>query len=378
VLLNRQPVLRGVFVPAGSLSTPATTALLRPNGRVLIFGGTVAAENGFGSLGATPESVLLYDPAAGESREIGTTSGSVSFAVPLADGRVLAIELAPPPVASGGMGGNSTASLIDPERGIVAALGPISRVGVSGAGVRLTDGRVLLVGDIDGSTRAELFDPATGTVSTTGSTSRPMAHPTATLLTDGRVLVVDEREPVAELYDPATGTFSRTGAMARPHEDFTATLLMDGRVLIAGGWDTNGSVVDGVFFTSEPARLATVAEIFDPASGSFTQIGPMVAARVYHFAVGLGDGRVLIGGGSSSTRSDAGSGGIVEPIAFIAELFDPRTGTFVPTGALATPRYGAGAILLPDGRVLVIGSTHPAGTGIATDAFAASSMEVFE
>ena len=86
---------------------------------------------------------------------------------------------------------------------------------LSGAGVLLADGRVLLVGDAAGTTEAELFDPATGAFTATGSTTKPMMQPTATLL-DGRVLVVSAREPVAELYDPTTGTFTETGSMSGP------------------------------------------------------------------------------------------------------------------------------------------------------------------
>lgn len=377
LLLNRQPAIRGVFEPAGSLGTAATTALLRPDGQVLIFGGNAAAEAGLGSLGATPGSILLYDPATGTSREIGTTAASVNFAVALADGRILAIELAPSP-PGGGSSGDSGAEIVDPYSGLVTPIGPTIGRHLFGAGVLLADGQVLLVGDAVGTTEAELFDPASGMFTATGSTTIPMMQPTATLLADGRVLVVGEREPIAELYDPATGTFLRTGSMSGPREHFTATLLRDGRVLIVGGWATNGTVVDGVFTPSEPARLGTTAEIFDPATGLFTQVGPVVAPRVYHFAVALADGRVLIGGGSSSTRSDPGSGGIVEPVVLVAELFDPATGRFSPTGSLSTPRFVAGAVRLLDGRVLIIGTVRPSGSGSATDPLAASSLEVFE
>jgi hypothetical protein len=62
---------------------------------------------------------------------------------------------------------------------------------------------------------------------------------TATLLHDGRVLITagwrGSYLGSAELYDPATGTFSPTGSMTTARESATATLLSDGRVLIAGG-----------------------------------------------------------------------------------------------------------------------------------------------
>jgi hypothetical protein len=376
LLLNRPPVLRGVFVSAGSLPTPATMALGRPDGQVLIFGGRVAAENGLGTLGASPESILLHDPTSGLSREIGTTPWSVSLAVPLADGRVLAIGLAPT-TGGGGSGGQGDAVVVDVDRAQVTPLSLASRT-LFGAGVQLLDGRVLLVGDGDGATEAELFDPVTGLFTPTGSTDRPMMQPTVTLLSDGRVLVVGEREGTAELYDPATGTFSQTGPMSGPHEDFTATRLADGRVAILGGWATKGTVVDHVFYPSEPVRLASSAEIFDPATNAFTQHGQMLTPRVYHFAVALPDGRVLIGGGSASLAADPGSGGIVEPVARQAEIFDPANGAFTATGLLQTARFGAGAVLLRDGRVLVVGTAPPLAFGSTAGPLDGSSMEVFE
>ena len=68
----------------------------------------------------------------------------------------------------------------------------------------------------------------------------------------------------------------------------TASLLADGKVLIIGGED--GSEDQGV---TVPAS----AEIFDPATQTFTASSPMSTARAFHTATVLLDGTVLITGG---------------------------------------------------------------------------------
>jgi hypothetical protein len=62
----------------------------------------------------------------------------------------------------------------------------------------------------------------------------------------GRVLVAggyaDATERGAELYDPASGTWTPTASSALPHRACPAVLLPDGRVLIAGGSDRNAGI----------------------------------------------------------------------------------------------------------------------------------------
>ena len=141
--------------------------------------------------------------------------------------------------------------------------------------------------------------------------------------------------------------FSMTGNMNDSRAFFTATALLDGRVLLVGGMDRLGASTD---------YLAT-AEIYDPASGKFTLTGSMTGPRVFHASVRLTDGRVLIMGGVDF------SGSTPDPLSS-AELYDPATGTFTPTGSLPTgqwfgPGYGlgtsGGATLLPDGSVAAFG-----------------------
>ena len=75
------------------------------------------------------------------------------------------------------------------------------------------------------------------------------------------------------------------------------------------------------------------AELYDPRSGTFSPTGSMAAARTVHTAALLADGRVLVVGGSVDFSSTAFTS---------AQLYDPGTGSVQPTGAMTTgPEYGA-------------------------------------
>jgi hypothetical protein len=260
---------------------------------------------------------------------------------------------------------------------------------------RLRDGRVLIAGGSNEQTTeasAELFDPGSGRFAPTGSMSVARSSHTATLLRDGRVLIVGgygadgERLASAELYDPTTGSFSATGSMPSPRADQTATLLSDGRVLIAGGTgpgytflssallyrpetrtfvptgsmsvpreshtatllrDSRVLVAGGHAGRHEAIRIYASAEIYDPATGRFRQAGDMTIPRHKHDAILLRDGRVLVVGGSDE-RDDAG-------LYRSTETFDPTTGSFDEAGRLHDGRYKMRdtAMRLADGRVLV-------------------------
>jgi hypothetical protein len=104
--------------------------------------------------------------------------------------------------------------------------------------------------------------------------------------------------------------------------------------------------------------LGQASILWVPSEGSyFAQTGSMRIARLGHTATLMHDGRVLITGGTSTESSDFDVGDLNS-----AEVYDPSTGAFSPTGSMRHFRARHTATLLADGQVLITG---PAGEASA-------------
>ncbi|GHC68309.1 DUF6603 domain-containing protein [Streptomyces flavofungini] len=196
-----------------------------------------------------------------------------------------------------------------------------------------------------------------GTWADTGTLPTPVAQVDTVVLATGKALLAGGTGATgtalaaAVLFDPTSGAWSPSAPLAVARRLHTTTRLADGRVLAAGGRGADG------------APLAA-AEVFDPAAGAWTPSGPMGAARFGHSATPLPGGRVLAAGGSAA-RGGQGFGALRS-----AELFDPATRAWTATVPMTDARTGHQAVLLRDGRVLVVGGALPTGgTGDAALAY---------
>ncbi len=200
-----------------------------------------------------------------------------------------------------------------------------------------------------GNLAAPLVVNLTGSGTTRGLTIARQYH-TATLLNNGLVLIAGgtvctpfcSTLASAELYDPATRTFHATGSMSAARDHHTATLLNNGMVLIAGGQGAGNSLAS--------------AELYDPATGTFTPTGNLKVARHQHTATLLKNGMVLLAGGFSRVGRN------LPTFLADAELYNPATKTFMPTGSLNTARDEHTATLLNNGIVLIAGGGNRAPT----------------
>ena len=261
----------------------------------------------------------------------------------------------------------------------------------------LTNGKILAAGGTNNGvalTSAELYNPIAGTWASTGSmhVARTLAH--AVLLSNGSVLVVggcvndclSATTRSAELYNPIAGTFTATGSMVQARAEFGVTLLANGQVLVAGGctaYDANGCLA-----------VTNKAEIYNPATGTWTATGALRAVRHAMTATRLARGKVLVAGGATAAMDALNSSEIYDPVAKTwtlglkmvtarsdyaslmlgtgkvlftggeningvsiknAELYNPSTGTFTATGGMTATREEHTAVLLANGNVLVSG-----------------------
>jgi hypothetical protein len=254
-----------------------------------------------------------------------------------------------------GKGDNSytdTAERYNPTKGIFVPTGKMAVRRCCHTATRLPDGRVLIAGGFNGNylSNAEIYDPSTGEFSPTGSLNVARMDHVAVLLDNGKVLLVGGVGTSwtflasAELYDPATSLFTPTGDMSVARESHTITKLQDGRVLITGGHRGRHSAI--IIYNS--------AEIYDPASGTFSLTGSMLVPRHKHDAVLLADGRVLVTGGSDEL-DDQGA-------YTSAEIYDPVTSAFSPVADMPAIRYKhiGTSLLLKNGKALVAGGASNA------------------
>ena len=327
----------GATTQAASVTRTDPVAALLPTGDVIYAGGSPTTN-------ATADLVTSAVPAVLSSDgPTAPSHGSDSTAVVLPGGDTLFI---------GGV--QATIDRRSHYGAFHVSASPLATPRVLQGAVRLQDGRVFLSGGgaDDGSgpllASIEIFDPSTDTFTSGGSmTSARYAH-TSTVLRSGKVLITGGGKgpsvpttPLAstELYDPAAPLATRSralGALAVARISHAATLLPSGEVLITGGCTAG---FNGIFGGCPAGKSSTSAELFDPATEKLSALAPMTVARQGHGAVLLPTGKVLVVGGGDAS----------------AEIFDPLTKTFKATAPSGSPRDGSTAHVLPNGRVFVAG-----------------------
>ena len=340
------------WASADVLSAPRTghTATLAPGGGVLIAGGNQAG----GAVEWITAPVGVWQPRAGLA--VARQSHTATL---LLDGTVL--------VAGGSFNGAmALAERYDPAGDRWRTAGPLQQSRRGHTATLLADGTVLAIGGagmIDDAivvlASMERYDPAADGWQAAPPMSAARIGHTTTLLDDGSVLVVggDQTPAIredtfvvsasAERFDPAYNQWIAQPGSAGARSDHTATLLPDGRVLVVGG-------------VGAGLTAASAAEVYDPVAKQWRPTAAMHALRAHHTATLLPDGRVLVAGGLDPASESF-------TVLDSAELFDPATDTWTLAAAMPSPRQFHGAVLLPTGEVVLIGG-ETTGGAMASDA----------
>jgi hypothetical protein len=212
--------------------------------------------------------------------------------------------------------------------------------------IELSDGRAMVFSGYTEkgviNSTVELYTEGTGWTVPYQAPFTPSLYPWLHLLPNG--LVIDTgAQPSTHFFNPATRTWtSGPGTYYKINRTYgTSTLLpllpensWHARVMIAGG--------------GTPTSTATT-EIYDDAD--FEPSGNMPSgARLDGLSVLLPDGRILECGGSKINEDGSTA-------TLGADLYNTFTGTWSSAGKNVYPRlYHSTALLLPDGRVALMGS----------------------
>jgi hypothetical protein len=294
---------------------------------------------------------------------------------------------------------------LDPGWGPTGAL---SVARIRHAGVKLTDGKILVAGGQSELTTtgilstAEIYDPTAGTWTLTGSMKVPRTWHGMVLLGDGKAMVLGGLTTgscvetlTTEIYDPTAGTW--TDGPALPAKRYLGYAhYVGGKVVYVGGrnctnglkdaavldvtagtWSTSTSLMadERIFGASSVVgskvlvtggKLAAFgntfdsAELFDPSTKLFTPTPKMSSARVYHSQTTLLDGRAMVAGGKPDDSSSSA------PL-LNGEIFDPVTLAWTSAPGLTAKHWRTPITTLSNGKVLIVAGDGLYASPLPTD-----------
>ncbi|HEV8544407.1 MAG TPA: kelch repeat-containing protein [Verrucomicrobiae bacterium] len=219
----------------------------------------------------------------------------------------------------------------------------------------LANGKVLISGGLvfqPGFTTeiasAAVYDSDTETWSPAADMVTARYSAMATLLADGRVMVAggyyyffgSVALADAEIYDPATGNWTATARMNTERANASIFRLPNGEVLVLGG----RGFLPGDYTGGPPLDTA---EIYDPQADKWRLAAKRPAGPGIVTATMLPSGKILVVGNVLGSDD--------QPVSPRADIYDPATGQWTDTGAPLDLRLDSTAMLLQDGKVLVCG-----------------------
>jgi hypothetical protein len=238
--------------------------------------------------------------------------------------------------------GLPNANLFDPATGLWQALPAMARGRWYPTNTTLPSGEVLTIAGAD-ETGAnvpvpEVWDGSAWRRLTSADLVLPY-YPRTFVAPDGRVFYAGEQQQSRYLDVAGTGRWTDGPLRNFGTRDYGSAVMYEpGKILYVGGGDP-------------PTSTAEIIDLNQP-SPAWTFTESMAFARRQMNATLLPTGDVLVTGGTSGGGFNNLAGGVR-----IAELWRPATGTWTTLASAAVVRiYHGAALLLPDGRVLYTGS----------------------
>jgi len=259
----------------------------------------------------------------------------------------------------------------------------------------LPDGRVFFISYYSESLHPNIWDPVSNTFTATASSSYALFCAGHTTLADGRIFVAGGHiadytgYSHAVIFDPATNGFTSLPDMNAGRWYPTTTTLPNGDVLVVSGdinANTNVDKLPQVFqFSTKTWRNLTTAQLSQPLypsmmvapNGKVFNAGPSRQSRYlntagtgawsnvavtnfggsrdYGPAVMYSPGKVAVIGGS-------------DPPTATSEIIDLNAATPVWkfTASMHFPRRQHNAVILPDGKVFIVGGSKAGGFDTST------------
>jgi len=201
------------------------------------------------------------------------------------------------------------------------------------------------------NTSIEIYSVSTGWSAQIGSPFTPPLYPRMHLLPDGKVFYSGSTTQ-SRLFDPVARTWS--GVIATTNYGGTRTYGTS--VLLPLTPANNYKPVVMIMGGGSPSTATTELIDLSAATPNWTNGPPMSQPRIEMNATILPNGKVLALGGSLNDE-DTGTASLN------ADLYDPATNTFSSAGQNAFARlYHSNSLLLPDGTVWFAGGNPARGT----------------
>ncbi|MEO6513404.1 MAG: galactose oxidase-like domain-containing protein [Candidatus Saccharimonadales bacterium] len=311
-------------------------AALTPTGKVLTFQGDFSQGG----------QQYLLNPADGGVTQVPNAAADLFCAgqAVLADGRILVVG----GTSTSTGGGIATVTAFNSTTETWQTLAPMNHKRWYATGTTLGDGRVLVTAGSDvGSNNIlipEIYTPQSNTWTDMPSASQDQPYyPFTYQLPDGRVLWAGASEVPTQTKVLNVATQTWTTVDSRIIDGSSIVNYAPGKFMKAGSAADSGN-------SGPSAKTAFTLDMNQP-NATWQPTGSMQYPRSFLNLTNLPDGTVLATGGDTEKSGYNDANGVLP-----AEIWTPATGTWSTVASMSVPRlYHSTAVLLPDGRVFVSG-----------------------